>query len=502
MGKKTRQQYDIDDSEGFETPRAPFPRASSAVLASRRIFKRKDRYLEYFQTMQALNTSFKQWVHEQISKKGNSDLSEGIADYIEHATKLNQRFLKKHGEVLTFGSGDCGQLAHGIDNDEDLQVKFPRIVYSLRDKQVCSIACGGLHNAVSTKDGRVWTWGCGDDGALGRTGEENLPGIVQGAISGHVITHVACGDSQTLALSVSGEVFGWGSYKDKEGKPWFDGENPNDIQKLQKEPYHIKGLAGICDIKCGASFNLALDNTGQAISWGLGELGELSREVCKMRFPNGSYNLEGIFNTHLQPCTMKKDGNTDIGGNEFVKSIGCGGYHSLVVLNHSAEVFTSGLNNYGQLGLGDDRNRQFLTKVSSLDGYEISLVTGGIHHSVVCSEATGFVYAFGRGDSGQLGVNESPKVAYAEHLPIQVSINDQVSSIACGANHNLALSRTGNVYTWGYGDMLALGHGEESDEFKPKKLNFKLAELSKIEILQIEGGGQHSAIIGTVTTNR
>jgi len=41
------------------------------------------------------------------------------------------------GECLTFGSGDCGQLAHGIEADEDLMVKYPRIVYSLRCVCVC-----------------------------------------------------------------------------------------------------------------------------------------------------------------------------------------------------------------------------------------------------------------------------------------------------------------------------------------------------------------------------
>ena len=82
--------------------------------------------------------------------------------------QLNDRYLRSFGEVLTFGSGDCGQLAHGDENDEDLSVRFPRIVFSLRDKKVCSIACGGLHNAVVTEDGHVYTWCCSDDGSLGR----------------------------------------------------------------------------------------------------------------------------------------------------------------------------------------------------------------------------------------------------------------------------------------------------------------------------------------------
>lgn len=100
-------------------------------------------------------------------------------DYVDHSTCLEDRFLRTYGEVLTFGSGDCGQLAHGSENPEDLEVKYPRIVYSLRDKKIVGIACGGIHNAAFSSTGQVYTWGCADDGALGRTGDENMPLLVE-----------------------------------------------------------------------------------------------------------------------------------------------------------------------------------------------------------------------------------------------------------------------------------------------------------------------------------
>ena len=71
-------------------------------------------------------------------------------------------------------------------------------------------------------------------------------------------------------------------------------------------------------------------------------------------------------------------------------------------------------------------------------------------------------------------------------------------SIACGGNHNLAITCTGDVYTWGYGDMLALGHGQEKDEPQPKRINFSKARISNILVTQVAGGGQHSAIVGQV----
>ena len=33
---------------------------------------------------------------------------------------------------------------------------------------------------------------------------------------------IACGDNQTVVVSTSGSVWGWGSYTDKEGKKFFN----------------------------------------------------------------------------------------------------------------------------------------------------------------------------------------------------------------------------------------------------------------------------------------
>lgn len=40
----------------------------------------------------------------------------------------------------------------------DIVVTVPRVVYSLRAKNVCNIACGALHNVAVTSEGRVRLW--------------------------------------------------------------------------------------------------------------------------------------------------------------------------------------------------------------------------------------------------------------------------------------------------------------------------------------------------------
>lgn len=105
----------------------------------------------------------------------------------------------------------------------------------------------------------------------------------------------------------------------------------------------------------------------------------------------------------------------------------------------------------------------------------------------------------------QLGVRSMQNNAAGDYsvTPIKVDIPAGISikSIACGANHNLAIASNNDVYSWGYGEMLALGHGKERDELLPRKLNFEQSKIDfRIKVNQVAGGGQHSAIIGSVIT--
>lgn len=64
---------------------------------------------------------------------------------------------------------------------------------------------------------QVYTWGCNDEGGLGRVtssdnGEEFTAGLVQDMESVKIVM-VSAGDSHTMALSDKGTVFGWGTYR-------------------------------------------------------------------------------------------------------------------------------------------------------------------------------------------------------------------------------------------------------------------------------------------------
>jgi regulator of chromosome condensation len=112
-----------------------------------------------------------------------------------------------------------------------------------------------------------------------------------------------------------------------------------------------------------------------------------------------------------------------------------------------------------------------------------------MHHSLVLS-SSGEVFAFGRGDSGQLGSSEVSMKSAGDFCekPVHPTFpvaGIKITTINCGGNHNLALTEKGEVYTWGYGDMNALGHGKDDDEYLPKKINFEKAKIKNIRVTQV-----------------
>ena len=145
-------------------------------------------------------------------------------------------------DVFVFGEGTAGELGLGsvrYDGKKPIDVKRPRINHNL--KNVVQIACGGMHVAALTKDNKILTWGVNDQGALGRdttwdgglrdineedsddddnddTGmnpKESTPGEIDTTDipEGTRWVQVVASDSATFALTDTGLVYGWGTFR-------------------------------------------------------------------------------------------------------------------------------------------------------------------------------------------------------------------------------------------------------------------------------------------------
>ncbi|MEE4248152.1 MAG: hypothetical protein V2I33_22405 [Kangiellaceae bacterium] len=73
--------------------------------------------------------------------------------------------LTRDGKVFTWGYGEEGQLGHG--NRSNLST--PRLLENV--DTISSVSCGGGHTGVITSTGQVLMFGRGRDGQLGRAGQ-------------------------------------------------------------------------------------------------------------------------------------------------------------------------------------------------------------------------------------------------------------------------------------------------------------------------------------------
>ena len=115
-------------------------------------------------------------------------------------------------------------------------------------------------------------------------------------------------------------------------------------------------------------------------------------------------------------------------------------------------------------------------------GIESIVNAGAGHwHSLAVSKK-GNVYAWGSNKHMQLGVPatalEGGAKGAAKPQMLAALRDAGVKQVACGALHSMAVTRDGELYTWGYGKHGRLGHGDEEDQMLPKRVEALRGKLS------------------------
>jgi regulator of chromosome condensation len=458
---------------------------------------------EHTRRMIALNNAFVSSIQSALIQNPSSDFEDAGKDYCEYVKQLNKRLKPIPGNVFSWGSGDCGQLGHGVDDPTLMEVGQPKRIESIHKKCRLLVA-GGLTNAVCTTSAssdednnneQILTWGCGDDGALGRLGDENYPEplpLLPSVIKSKVV-QLTCGDTHGTLLTMGGEIFAWGSFRDKDGKTWFPFPSltTNSSNKkygpgsIAKEPTKLTSLNNIIQIASGSNHVLVLKGDNTVWTFGIGEQGQLGRAVTLVVKDDDEYDYD-VITKHLIPA--------QVGINFPVKSIGAGGYHSLLISSIRCRMYGFGLNQYRQIsGSVEDNIIQNPIELKFFDGKRISKCDGGEHFSCALSE-NGELWAWGRCDQSQLGTgNNGGEAGSFSSTPVRVSgplLNQTVADFTCGSSHTLAITAPqGELYSWGFGVMLQLGHGEDKDEPLPRKIN----GINGVK--SVSAGGQHSVAL-------
>lgn len=172
------------------------------------------------------------------------------------------------------------------------------------------------------------------------------------------------------------------------------------------------------------------------------------------------------------------------------KAISISAAKHFLVLAADGSVYAFGRGECGQLGNNYDST--YLaepTKIENLPSV-IAVSTGGINslggHSLFLT-GEGFVYACGWNISGMLGLKDNSN----RLVPTKIYDLPPAIAISAGALHSLVLSADGSVYSFGSGLKGRLGQGDEDDWYVP-------AKIKDIPMIQAIAAGESHSLLLTV----
>eukprot|EP00873_Tetraselmis_striata_P027665 jgi/Tetstr1/447929/TSEL_035236.t1 len=351
---------------------------------------------------------------------------------------LNLRKLANVGKAVTkLGFGD-------VDMEEEFQVllslgvpnsnfRAPAPTEDADTWDVLAETC--LHN-------RCFTFGVDQYGQLGQgvTASTSSKGTIRAprcVKEGQRLMQLSCGRHHSAAATEDGHLYVWG-LNDKNQLGLGKGQ-PGDgrvLPVIAKSP----SSAILLDPSAGPRI---INSTAKCL--------DLEEELIQ------GLGLDKLKEAPLLP-TASRVASTPVRCwlGLPVARVACGQAHTLVSLR-AAGVLAWGENDMGQLGLEGAEPRSRPTLVPAFNAIRVTALAAGKLHS--CAVDThGQLYAWGCNRAGQCGVMVSAVVVEPREVRI-VGQTGSTAAVAAGQAHTLALSTSGELFSWGYNAWGALGLG-------------------------------------------
>ncbi len=307
------------------------------------------------------------------------------------------------------------------------------------------VAAGHGYSMATTTDGATFAWGAGQVGQLGSGTEKSsdVP-VVTKSPDGRQFVQVVAGWDHSMAIADDGTLWGWG---DNSFAQTGTGESFLVPVTTPKQVTAIDGNTQFQSVSAGWRHTVALSTTGQVYVWGDGNRGVLG---------NGS-----SAGYSERPMLMPGLPNKPFAAVEA-------GFDITFAVTEDGEVWGTGSNEYGFLGLGESvsgitRPRQIpMPTTDPVIQVSAASTTNNTH--VLALTDSGKMIGWGVNASGESGVpvdGESSWV-YFEPTELQQPENVRFTKLAAGDQFSLGLAESGQVYSWG-GRALGNGRGGTSE---------------------------------------
>lgn len=344
-------------------------------------------------------------------------------------------------DTYAWGTNNFGELGIGSASDHIIE---PQLLVCPDESHWVNFVCGYSHVIGTTCLGNVYSWGSNQFGQLGLgTGQYkyNTPQLLRPPVDDAWQTF-ACGGEHNIAITSRGEMYAWGfnTFGELGIGTKQNYNSPTRVILPTKDP--------IKDIQCGVHHSVVLTESGKLYTCGSNSDGALG-------FGNADYTLQ-----FRQVVPRKND--------TVWEKLFCGTRTDHVIaIDSTGETYVWGWNFYGQLGLGDYKNKNTPHHLVSPDQSRWDIFYSTVPITIGKTQL-GNVYVWGKNCSGMLGLGDrdnrnTPQLL----LPIN---SDPWKDFFLLKLHVVATTHSGKVFQWGYfGDNFWGNHVDTSDfKFLPE----------------------------------
>lgn len=315
------------------------------------------------------------------------------------------------GNVYAWGRNNNGQLGDGttttraVPTKTDLSIvpsgeKIVAIESSTSVTYISGGAVNYFHTLALDTAGNVYAWGYNTQYQLGdgtRTTRTTPIKVDLSMVpSGEEIVAISAGGEFSLALDSAGTIYAWG-YNGNVGRLGI-GNTTAQTTIVKTDLSIVPSGEKIVAIEAGVNGSMALDSAGNLYGWGSNSNGIIGDGTTATQLTPVAVDTSAIPSGE-EIVAMSKAMYVNTNGNS-----GDGSPEYSVIMDSAGNIYTWGMNTYGQLGDGTKTNRSIMAKVEIAampdDARAVSFSAKGGHTLVVGSD--GGIYAWGWNYYGQL----------------------------------------------------------------------------------------------------
>ena len=329
--------------------------------------------------------------------------------------------IKADSTLWAWGNNSYGQLGDSTSTSKII----PTQIGTGNNWQ---IVCAGSEHTVALKtDGTLWAWGNNSSGQLGdsTTVDKIIPTQIGTATNWKTIS---AGPFYTVAIKTDGTLWAWG------GSP-----SGNTIAPLQ-----IGTDNNWMVVSAGYAHILALKNDGTLWALGDNSTGELGDD------------------TIIYTTTTPKQ----IGTASNWKTVSAGYFYSEATKTDGT-LWAWGQNKSGKLGSGGAAyiDIYFPEQIGTDTNWlTVSANVTGNHTIGIKNDGT--LWSWGDNTYGQVGDSTNTQ----RNIPVKIAANSRWSSVAVGANCNLAIDINNVLSAWGDNSNNQLGDATSTNRYLPESI--------------------------------